>query len=157
MCIRDRLNIATTGTTSLSDITNLKVWYTGTSSTFATGTQFGTTVAAPGATQTVTGTQALSNGTNYFWVSYDLPSGATLLNVVDGEITSVTVAGSPQTPSVTSPTGSRKIKGQYCTPTYSNGTTSSDIITNITYGGINNTTTGSSSPYLTYYLSLIHI
>ena len=133
------LDIAATGTTSLSDITNLKVWYTGTSSTFATGTQFGTTIAAPGATQAVTGTQALSNGTNYFWVTYDIPSGATIGNVVDAEITSATIGGSVQTPTITAPIGTRQIRAPYCS---SNATSTADEeIWNVTFGSLNNTST----------------
>ena len=148
------MDIATTGTTSLSDITNLRVWYTGASSTFATTTQFGTTVASPAATQTVSGTTTLNNGTSYFWVTYDIASGATLGNVVDAEISSITVDGVPQTPSTTAPTGSRAIRNSYCTPSYSTGTGASDVITNVSFGGFSNTTSGSGSPYYTYYSSL---
>ena len=145
------IDVATTGTTSLSDITNLKVWFTGSSNTFATTTQFGSTVSSPAATQTLTGTVTLTNGTNYFWVTYDIASGATITDVVDAEITSVTVDGTPETPSLTAPAGSREIRADFCVPTYTTGTGASDAITNITYGGINNTTGLSSSPYLTYY------
>ena len=99
----------TTGTTSTSDIENAKLWYTGTSSTFATGTQFGSTNATPTGTYSINGTQALSGGTNYFWLTYDIKSTATVNNYVDAECTGLTV-GSSRLPTVTAPAGSRQIK-----------------------------------------------
>lgn len=39
----------------------------------------------------------------------------------------------------------------YCTPTYSNGPGTTDQITNVTLGTLNNTTGSSSSPYYTFY------
>ncbi|MBI2967953.1 MAG: T9SS type A sorting domain-containing protein [Bacteroidetes bacterium] len=102
-------SLNTTGTTApATDITNAKLWYTGTSSSFATTTQFGSTVAAPNGSFTFTGTQTLSSGTNYFWLTYDVPAGATVNNVIDAECTSLTVT-TPQTPTVTAPAGSRTI------------------------------------------------
>lgn len=130
------IDVATTGTTSLADITNLKVWYTGNSNTFATTTQFGTNVAAPAATQSITGNQVLTNGTNYFWVTYDVPASAVLSNVIDGEITSVTVGGLPQVPSVNAPSGSREIRAPYCPSSPSN--TGDEEILNVTFGSLNN-------------------
>jgi hypothetical protein len=99
----------TNGTTApLTDIANAKLWYTGTSSTFATTTQFGATEPAPNGSFNITGTQVLAEGTNYFWLTYDVPCGATLANVVDAECNSLTVV-SPQTPTVQAPAGSRTI------------------------------------------------
>jgi len=98
------------GCTDVNDIQNAKVWYTGTSSTFATTTQFGSTYATPTeANYSITGTQTLSEGTNYFWLTYDIKSGATVSNVVDGRCNQVTVGGSDYVPSVIAPTGSREI------------------------------------------------
>jgi hypothetical protein len=103
-------SLNTNGTTAPgTDITNAKLWYTGTSSTFATSTQFGSTIPAPAGNFAITGSQALAEGTNYFWLTYDIPSTATVNNVIDAECTSLTV-GSPQTPTVTAPAGSRTIK-----------------------------------------------
>ncbi len=97
------------GTTNVADISNAKIYYTGTSSTFATTNQFGTVVASPTIENyDVTGTQSLAEGTNYFWLTYDIPSAATSGNVVDAECTSLTVA-SAQTPTVTAPAGTRSI------------------------------------------------
>jgi hypothetical protein len=106
------VTLNTTGSTApTTDISTARVFYTGNSSTFATTTQFGSDVASPNGTYTVTGTQALLPGTNYFWVSYNIAAGAVVGHVVDGQCTSMMVAGSAQTPTVTSPTGSRAIAG----------------------------------------------
>ncbi|MBK6784508.1 MAG: hypothetical protein IPG79_12655 [Saprospiraceae bacterium] len=58
----------------------------------------------------ITGTQTLLSGSNYFWLAYDVTAGATNGNLLDGECVSITV-GSPQTPTVTMPSGSRTIVG----------------------------------------------
>ena len=106
------------GTTDTAEISNLKLWYTGSSSTFATGNQVGATVATlPGTVSfSVTGSQSLLNDTNYFWLSYDVSSGAIIGNFIDAECSSVTIGGTPQTPSVTAPLGNREIRADYCTP-----------------------------------------
>ena|GEM_PF-951585 len=98
----------TNGTSNVADITNAKLFYTGTSSTFATTTPFGSSVATPSGSFGFTSTQTLSTGTNYFWLTYDVPCGATLSNVIDAECNSITVVSS-QTPTVQAPVGSRTI------------------------------------------------
>lgn len=103
------LALNTTGTTAVADLVNAKVYYTGTSATFATTTQFGSTVNSPSGSFSVTGSQALSGGTNYFWVTYDIAAGATINNVVDAQCTQITVSSQNYTPTVTSPAGSRTI------------------------------------------------
>lgn len=101
-------NISTTGTTNLADVTNAKLWYTGSSKVFATTQQYGTTLS-PAATLNFTGSTPLLADTNYFWLTYDLAANATLFNFIDATVNTVTVGGVPSVPSVTSPTGSRKI------------------------------------------------
>ncbi len=98
----------TNGTTSNADIKNAKLWYTGTSGVFDTIGQFGTVVTAPNGTFTVTDAQLLKSGTNYFWLTYDIPPTATSGNFIDGECSSVTV-GTSKTPTTQAPAGSRKI------------------------------------------------
>ncbi len=116
-------NFNTTGTTNAgNDISNAKVYYTGTSGTFATTTQVGSTIASPNGNFTVTGTQALSSGTNYFWLTYDINLTATDGNLVDAQATQITVDGSNYTPSTTSPAGSRTILAPtYATLPYTTG------------------------------------
>lgn len=104
-----QFNFNTNGTTApLTDITNAKLWYTGTSNTFATTTQYGSTVAAPNGAFNIPGTQTLATGTNYFWLTYDVPCGATENNVIDAEC-SVVVVGEANNPTPQVPTGSRTI------------------------------------------------
>ncbi len=106
-----QLNFNTTGTTAIADISNAKVYYTGTSPNFATTNQFGTTLAVPTATFNVAGTQSLGQGTNYFWLTYDIASTALPSHVVDAQCTQLTISGTVgnKTPTVTSPAGSRTI------------------------------------------------
>ena len=102
----------TTGSTSAQyDIVNAKLWYTGTSSTFATTMQVGSAAVNPSGTFTITGDQTLTAGDNYFWLTYDVTDGATVNNVLDAQCTSVTAAGIAVTPQLTAPTGSRSING----------------------------------------------
>jgi hypothetical protein len=108
------LDLNTNGSTNAAtDITNAKVWYTGTSSTFSTTTQFGSTFSGPSGPFTVSGSQTLSQGTNYFWVTYDISGSATPGNFVDAECNSVTGSGSMgvQVPGIQAPAGSRTIAG----------------------------------------------
>ncbi len=106
------LTVNANGTTNVSEIENAKIFYTGTSSTFAATNQFGSTVATPTTSNfAITGNQALADGTNYFWLTFDIKPNATLNNFVDAECHQVVVGGSPYTPTVTAPTGNRQIKG----------------------------------------------
>ncbi|GAB4284556.1 MAG: hypothetical protein Kow0068_09690 [Marinilabiliales bacterium] len=132
----------TTGTTDpANDIANAKLWYTGTSSTFATTTQVGSVVSNPNGTFTINGTQTLASGTNYFWLTYDVPNGATVGNVIDAQCTSITVDGSNHTPTVTAPAGNRMIG--YCE--FSNSSGGSYYIDDFsTTGGTTNITNNNS-------------
>ncbi|MEO7311985.1 MAG: GEVED domain-containing protein, partial [Chitinophagaceae bacterium] len=102
----------TNGTTNGADIDSARVYYTGTSTTFATTNKFGTTAQAPNGSFSFSGAQTLTGGTanttNYFWLVYDVNCSATVGDVLDAECTSVDING-PQTPTVTSPAGSRAI------------------------------------------------
>ena len=131
----------TTGTDdAVNDITNATLWSTGTNSSFATTTQMGSIVSNPNGTFTIDGTVALSNGTNYFWLTYDVPSGASIDNVIDAECTSLTVDGTVYTPSTTAPAGDRLI--DYCT--FSNSSSSYYIDDFSTTGGTSNITNNNS-------------
>lgn len=107
-----QLTVRTNGSTNpLSDIDQIKVYYTGTSATFTTTNLFGT--GAPAAINTnipISGLQELALGTNYFWVAYDVKATATWNNLLDGTCTVVVVDGTNRTPSQTNPTGNRTIR-----------------------------------------------
>lgn len=104
-----------TGTTDpSSDLTNASVYYTGTSSTFSTSTLFGSQ-ASPNGGFSVSGSQELASGTNYFWLAYDISSGAVVDNLVDASCTSIVMDGGvgSQTPTETQPVGSRYVQAFY--------------------------------------------
>jgi len=104
-------NGSTNGTNNL-DIVNAKLYSTGTSSTFATTTQIGATVTdfTSGGVFTINPVAfSLVEGTNYFWLTYDIQASATNNDVVDAECTSLTINSSVQTPTVTAPAGNRAI------------------------------------------------
>ncbi|MFH0865110.1 MAG: GEVED domain-containing protein [Bacteroidota bacterium] len=137
------------GSTAIADINaanSAKIYYTGTSSIFATTTYFGQNTPTI-ANFVINGSQTLSSGTNYFWLVYDIKAGATIGNVVDGQCTSLNVGGA-RTPTVTAPAGNRIIALAYCTPapTSVDGTG----ITNVTCGTINNTTGDEAGHYGDY-------
>ncbi len=124
--------------TPATNISNANIWYTGSSRNFTATNQFGTTVAAPNGTFVFTGNQNLLNDTNYFWLTYNTPTGAVVGDSIDAEITSVTIAATPRTPSVTAPAGSRSIRDPYCASTFTNPAADGEIL-NVTVGSLNNT------------------
>jgi hypothetical protein len=103
----------TTGSTSPADITAARVYYTGTSSTFATTNQFGSAFANPNGSFTIGGTRQLVTGSNYFWLVYDVPTNATNGNVLDATAPSFTLFDgsfpSTRNPSNPAPAGNRQI------------------------------------------------
>ncbi|MFZ4548793.1 MAG: GEVED domain-containing protein, partial [Bacteroidales bacterium] len=137
----------TTGSTNpATDVSNAKLYYTGTSNTFSTTTQFGSTSVSPNGPFTITGSQILSGGTNYFWLAYDVPATAVLNNVLDAQCTSLTV-GTAKTPTVTNPAGNRQILITYCS---ANGVTCDEYISKVVVGTISNTTTCTTGGYANY-------
>jgi GEVED domain-containing protein/putative BNR repeat neuraminidase len=138
-----RLAFNTFGTTNpAADIATAKVYYTGLSSTFSTSTQFGSNVSGPNGAFSVTGSQQLANGTNYFWLVYDVPSGAPIWDYLDARCDTVVMNDSAGThiPSITSPAGNRQIDN-YARGQFSNaGNCCNLYISNVTFQSINNTT-----------------
>ncbi len=104
------LVLSTNGSTLASDILNANVYYTGSNPNFTVSNKFGSTVATPNGSFSITGTQTLSPGENYFWLAYDISSSAVVNDVVDAECTSITVDGATKIPNPTSAIGSRTIK-----------------------------------------------
>ncbi|MCX6257466.1 MAG: GEVED domain-containing protein, partial [Bacteroidia bacterium] len=146
----------TNGTTSLNDISNARVYYTGTTPTYSATNQFGTLVANPGGSFTITGIQSLLLGTNYFWLSYDIASNANIGDYVDAECTSLTVASVVETPTVTAPAGFLTVAPLiYCSAAFSYGYCYDYINNFFTTGGITNISNLSSGctglPCYTFY------
>ena len=136
----------TTGSTNpATDIASARLYFTGASSAFSTATPLGAPVAAPNGSFTISPTQPLAHGDNYFWLAYTLTGSPTPGNVVDAQCTAVTVGGSSKTPSPAAPAGSRTIS----TPSYPDiwGDTSTDWVSNVTFAGINNNTVAVAGGY----------
>jgi len=124
-----------------NNIENAKIFYTGTDNTFATDTQFGSTYPSPTTTNfDITGTQQLSQGTNYFWLVFDTKAGATIGDVVDAECISFVIDGTTETPTITDPAGSRTIAaplaGDYTIGAKSNYTSFTDAVNELMALGI---------------------
>lgn len=110
----NQFNFSTNGTTSLADLTNAKLWYTGTNPSFGTSTQVGATITDfTGGLFSVTANTNLQAGTNYFWLTYDIPLTAVTDNFLDAECLSIVLSSGTVTPSVTAPVGNRKILGTF--------------------------------------------
>ncbi|MES2389290.1 MAG: BNR-repeat neuraminidase N-terminal domain-containing protein [Bacteroidota bacterium] len=96
------LGSGTYATTTPGDITAANLYYSATPD-FASPTLFGTK-ATPTGSYTITGTQALANGANYFRLVYTLSTSAANYNFLGAEFLGATVNGAAQayssTPSV---------------------------------------------------------
>jgi PKD repeat protein len=101
------VSLSTAGTTNLSDITNVKVYYTANKDTFNTNTLFGS--GSPAASLTINGSALLEGDSNYLWVAYDVASAAVVGNALDASITSMVIGGTSTTPLISSPAGNKMI------------------------------------------------
>ncbi len=144
------IKVATQECTDLDDISAIKVYYTDLPA-FSTTNLFGS--VAPASVVTVTGNRALTEGTDYFWIVYDISASAGPGNELDAECTEVTFSGATgtQVPLVTDPPGYRSIMLNYCTPSYSSGSGYGDYISLVSMGTLSKATGASSSPYYNYY------
>lgn len=103
-----QIKFSTLGTSSLTDISGIKLFYT-TTTTFSNATQFGSTINSVSDTITFTANQVLSYGSNYFWLTFNVDTDALVGNVLDGECLSITVSDTLRYPTISAPTGSRPI------------------------------------------------
>lgn len=103
----------TSGTTNVADIANAKLWTTKGTNTFnqATATLLGNVIAAPNGSMQFTGiTNQLIEGSNFFWLTYDINNTATIGNTVDARFDSVKVDGVMRFPTLGNPTPVRIIQ-----------------------------------------------
>jgi hypothetical protein len=105
-----QFQINMTGTSATSDVSAIKIYYTGNDPAYGAGNLFGSVAPGTG-TLTVNGSQLLQPGTNYFWVAYNIASNATPGHVIDAECTQITMncGIGNKAPTVTAPVGSRPI------------------------------------------------
>ncbi|MCX6306983.1 MAG: right-handed parallel beta-helix repeat-containing protein [Bacteroidetes bacterium] len=100
------------GTTAITDInaTPSKIYFTGNSPVYGPGLLFGSTTATL-ANYTISGSQVLTPGDNYFWLVADVIQTAQTGHLIDGQCLSATIGGVAKVPSVTSPAGNLSILG----------------------------------------------
>jgi len=107
------MNGSTIPGTNINDVDSIHIYYTANANGFAAVMPFsGKGIKPTTGNMTLTGSQTLVAGINYFWIAYDInPASATVNHVVDAQMGTVTVNGSAKTPSaVTADTsGNRKI------------------------------------------------
>lgn len=88
------LKLNTAGSSNVTgDVSDAKIYYTGASTTFATTTQYGSTINNPNGTFYANGSQVLSAGLNCFWVVYDTKLTGTANNLLDVRLDSVGLTG----------------------------------------------------------------
>lgn len=130
----------------LTDVSKIHVYYTGNVASYTGINVFDGVGTNPAAgTITVNGSQNLVGGDNYFWIVYDISTGATVGNVVDATCTSITVDGTSYTPTVQSPNGNRTIIACPTTLIASYPLTSGNADVTTNYGNMTNTGTATSS------------
>lgn len=126
-----------------ADAINAKLYYTGSSSAFSTATLVAGGVS-PGNTFTFSSINlaGLSDGDNWFWLTYDIPAGATLDNYLDAELISIKYDNSTKTPTNGDPAGKRLIVNSYCNPTPANQ--AGAHITKVEIGSLSSSNSGNS-------------
>ncbi|MBL4716837.1 MAG: T9SS type A sorting domain-containing protein [Bacteroidia bacterium] len=136
-------------------VSKAKMYWTGTTNTFSTNTQFGTTIASPSGTITFTGPSSsfATDSDHFLWLVFDLDAtgsgaGETVdafipvngLNIEEADGTD----NVEYTPSLNNPSGNRTIiggtgsslgGGYYCLPTWTD--TDTAWIDSISFAGIN--------------------
>lgn len=109
------LSASTTGTTSTSDIKNVKLWYTGTQGGFnpTTATLLGTINNPSGSFKFTGFNQTLSGGISNFWLTYDVSPSASSGNVLDAVFDSMRVNSSNKVPTISNPSGNKYIQDYF--------------------------------------------
>ncbi len=142
-----------------TDVSFANLYYTKSSNAFNTNNIVGTPVA-PSASFTINNIDGsldhLSEGDNWFWLTYSIPAGATLDNFVDAEVESITlsVGGSTSivTPSNANPTGKRQIVNNYCSVPHSDEY-ANDVIQQVSFESINKPSGRPASGYSDFTLT----
>ncbi|HUP12088.1 MAG TPA: GEVED domain-containing protein, partial [Niastella sp.] len=103
-----------------ADIFNAALFYSGSSDytyrPFDSADSIGKIVSKPNGAFSFTTSKNLQEGTNYFWLTYDISASASIGNYVDATLDSVIIADTMRYPTVANPTGSRIIEpfATYC-------------------------------------------
>jgi hypothetical protein len=108
-----------TGSSTPTAIANAKVFYTGTSNSFSTGNQFGSTVSSPNGAFTISsgGPFPLPFGLSHFWVTYDITLEAAFCDTVDAICNSIYGSLGTFAPVPSDPAGFAVVGDQDCITT----------------------------------------
>jgi hypothetical protein len=107
-----QVDFTVSGISPATDIAAARCFYT-TTPVFSSAVPFGSAILAPtGGGISFTGSQNLAVGANYFWLVYDIACAATTANTINGDVTSLTVNGSPVVP-----TGTATVANAIAAPT----------------------------------------
>lgn len=131
-----QLQLSLTGSNNATtNLDSVSIWYTGNNPTFANPQFYAAVVPQNGVFQ-VNGFQNLANDSNYFWVTVRIRLTANIGDTVDVIAHRLIIAGIDRTPTDTAPSGSRIIKGQYCSsiPTFADDAE----ILQVTIGSLSN-------------------
>jgi hypothetical protein len=134
----------TTGTNKISSIKNAKLWYTGLDGyNNYFDTLVGSDIINPNGTFNITGNQPLVEGTNYFWLTYDLAEDALPGDTLKATSEKITISSNIFTPDITSPPTEGLIV-DYCTNSFEsscevNQSSNSNNIKEISIGSLKNT------------------
>jgi len=101
-------SFSTSGTTNLSEIQNIKLFYTGNNNVFAADSQIGSTISNPGNGFTISENRKLKQGLNYFWLTYTISPTAIVGNVFDATCNQIIFNSTQVIPYDSSPIGSRR-------------------------------------------------
>lgn len=102
------LSFSLDGTTSPSDLSNLKVIYSKGTDT-PTGEQFGETINNADGRLVFNGNLSLRSGNNYFWLVADVNANPATGSVLDATLTAATIGGSEKIETPLSPDGAVSI------------------------------------------------
>jgi len=106
-----QMQYSTSGSTdSETDILTATVYYTGNSPDFDLTDIVGNEYINPSGEFTISCNQTLTEGTHYFWLTYNLSPNAQPGNLVDAACLNVTIDGNDYIPNQTDPDGSREIE-----------------------------------------------
>lgn len=111
--------VNTLGTTNPSDITNVRLYYTNSDSSFVNPIPFSDIVVPTGTENLeLLGNQSLKEGMNYFWLTTSVSTMAVSNNVLDAQCTQLQIQSSAlesKIPEVINPMGNRNI-ARFLTP-----------------------------------------
>jgi hypothetical protein len=102
-----QLFFSTNGTTTTNDLAAAKLYRTN-GNTFNTSRLI-STVTSPNGAFSFTINDSLLNGTNFYWLAYDIDTGASANNLIDATFDSLVVNGIKRFPTISNPAGSKQI------------------------------------------------